>query len=73
MSTSTWLGLVLLVQTEKELRGIFSPCQELGDDVAENQQQRDVKAPPGCALLLLRSWFFSSFFFVCFPYFRTAD
>lgn len=77
VSTSTWLGLVPLVQTEKELRVIFSPCQELGDDVAENQQQqRDVKAPPGCALLLLRSWFFSFFSTVssvCFPYFRTAD
>lgn len=65
VSTSTWLGLVLLVQTEKELHVIFSPCQELGDDDAENQQQRHVKAPPGCALLLRRSWFFS-FCLQCF-------
>lgn len=76
VSTSTWLGLVLLVQTEKELHVIFSPCQELGDEDAENQQRRDVKAPPGCAPLLLRSWFcsfFSTASSVCFPYFRTAD
>lgn len=53
---------------------IFSPCQELGDDV-ENQQRHDVKAPPGCALLLLLSWFFSFFYgaSVCSPYYRTAD
>lgn len=66
VSTCTWLGLVLLVQTEKELHVIFSPCQELGDDVAENQQQRDVKAPPGCALLLLRSLVFLFFFYSVF-------
>lgn len=70
VSTSTWFGLVLLVQ-----HVIYFPSDVrnnwLGDDV-ENQQQHDVKAPPGCLPLLLCSWFFIFFYSgsVCFPYFQ---